>query len=513
MSYWFVFTGSHMYPSGSLNQTDNDAVGVTSPPVIYSGSVFGTKSNPANGVHLYRYAYSQSSIGSSGSFTHRWAETVGNATVLLYYSSRSYSGSSNSYSFTRRFCGNLIRSNQQITNTRILAQGTNVTTTTVSGKFRPKSNSISSTIQYGGVDIPVVYSYSGITYDHMIFPSWTTNYQGFTYSSTASSGSGAMSVAYNRAGFAGYKESEFEASDDILTWFTTAYNTNSIADDFIGKIIDFGDIPQEVPTFFVTWLNANYDQVYTNTYTIKNQGGETLAQITEAPAVKAAELLYVGTTATLNLTGVNDLVYTASWSVVTPTGKQFTGLKATNGVVIPLGTSTVSFIGATFTETFETYKPPATTFNVNVYENTAEPNRVDKTSYLSAVTTLSGALREQTSIINPSIVIQRTTLPRFNYVYIPEFHRYYFVVNITAVRMKLWQIDLKCDPLMTYKTGIGTLNAVIGRQENISNPDLTDTELPLEKENAITVQEITSNAFSTSSTGQVYNYVLTVVGA
>lgn len=157
--------------------------------------------------------------------------------------------------------------------------------------------------------------------------------------------------------------------------------------------------------------------------------------------------------------------------------------------------------------------PPSPAFDINLYDNTAEPNRVDKTSYLTAVATLSGALREQTSIINPSITIQRTSLPRFNYVYISEFHRYYFVVNISAVRKNLWQIDLKCDPLMTYKTGIGALNAVIGRQENISNPDLVDTELPLEKENAITVQEITSNAFSTSSTGQVYNYVLTVVGA
>lgn len=152
-------------------------------------------------------------------------------------------------------------------------------------------------------------------------------------------------------------------------------------------------------------------------------------------------------------------------------------------------------------------------FDLNLYQNTAEPNRVDKTSYLTAVDTLSGTLREECSVINPSITIMRTTLPTFNYVYISAFNRYYFVTGVTAIRMNLWRIDLNVDVLMTYKSGILDLSAVIGRQEFSYNPDLVDSELPVEKQDEITVEEISSTAFSTELTGAgVYNYVLTVVG-
>jgi hypothetical protein len=170
-------------------------------------------------------------------------------------------------------------------------------------------------------------------------------------------------------------------------------------------------------------------------------------------------------------------------------------------------------VDTTFYETYETYKPPATTFDINTYQNTAEPNRVDKSSFLDAVSTLSGALRAPCSLINPSILVQQTTAPQFNYVYISSFGRYYFVSNITAVNQKLWQIDLKCDVLMTYKSGVQTLSAIIGRQENDYNADLNDTDLPIEKGVDINIEEFNTTPFDTTSSTAVHNYVLVVVGA
>lgn len=516
MSYWFVFTGSHQYPSGSLNSTETDNCEVTSPPVKYSGSVFGTLTNPATGVRLYRYAYSQSTIGSTGSFINRWSSLISGNVRHFYDSNYSYNRSTSTYSGSRNYAGNLIRSNNEITNATILSHGVKLTATTVSGKWAPKALTILSPIQYGGVDIPITFALGDVTYDHMVFPAWFNTYDGWNYTGTTSmAATYALTMSYNKYSFCGYKEAEFDDNDNILTWFTTAYNTDALKEEYQGAIIDFGSLPQEVPEFFLTWLEANYDAIYDQTYTIKDSVGHvTRAELTDAPPMTSATLSYVGNQATLVLKGINNRDYTLTWEFGTPVGKQFAGLGTDVGSLdVPLGTTSVSWNGMTLYEFYETYKPPSSTFDIAIYHNTAEPNRVDKTSFLTLVNTLWGALREECSIITPSILIKATSLPSFNYAYIPEFNRFYFVTGITSVRTGLWRIDLNVDVLMTYKSGILDLSAVIGRQEFSYNPDLVDSELPVEKQDEITVEEISSTAFSTELTGaDVYNYVLTVVG-
>lgn len=516
MAHWFVFTGSHHFPNGSLSSTESDNCGVTSPPVKYSGTVFGTKNNPATGVRLYRYAYSQSTFGSSGSFTNQWSASILGNLRDFYYSNNWYNRSNSGYSGARNYAGNLIRSNNEIENATILSFGLKLTATTVSGKWAPRALTVLSPIQYGGVDIPVTFALGGVTYDHMVFPAWYNTTQGWNYSGTTSTAaSEAVSMNNNKYSFCGYKEAEFDDSDDILTWFTTAYNSATLKDEYQGEPLDFGSDPQEVPEFFLTWLEANYEAIYDQTYTVKDSVGHvTRAELTDAPPMTSATVSFVGTQATLVLHGTNNRDYTLTWEFGTPVGKQFAGLGTEIGSLdVPIGTTSVSWNGMTLYEFFETYKPPSSTFNIELYHNTAEPNRVDKTSYLTLVQTLAGALREECSIINPSIIIKVSSLPTFNYVYISEFGRFYYVTGITSVRTGLWRIDLKCDVLMTYKSGITGLSAVIARQENSYNPDLIDSELPVEKEENITVEEISSTALSTELTGaSVYNYVLTVIG-
>ena len=155
-------------------------------------------------------------------------------------------------------------------------------------------------------------------------------------------------------------------------------------------------------------------------------------------------------------------------------------------------------------------------FNIVFYQNTAEPNRVDKTSYLTSIETLTGTLREPSSIINPSITIQRTNVPNYNYAYIAQFNRYYFIApnGITSIGKNLWKIDLQCDVLMSFKTGILALSAVVGRQEFDYNADLVDPQLPVEKETEITTVTIASSAFNNTPADDAdpINYILTVVG-
>lgn len=151
--------------------------------------------------------------------------------------------------------------------------------------------------------------------------------------------------------------------------------------------------------------------------------------------------------------------------------------------------------------------------DIILYKNSAEVNRVDKTTYLVDVDALTGVFREECSMQRPSVLINTLEIPSFNYVYIPAFNRYYYVTSITSVSYGLWRVELNCDVLMSFKDKIKTLPALIGRQENDYNNYLVDNEIPTEKTPQITVIDIPSSAFNTELTGIVNNYVVCTVSS
>ena len=119
--------------------------------------------------------------------------------------------------------------------------------------------------------------------------------------------------------------------------------------------------------------------------------------------------------------------------------------------------------------------------DMNLYHNNAERNRVDKTNFLESVSTLNGYLRDKTSITNPSIIIEMSEFPTFNYVYIPKFNRYYYVTNILSIATNLWQIDMHVDVLMSYRDEILDTECIIERNQYDYNAFLVDKDLPCEK--------------------------------
>ena len=152
-------------------------------------------------------------------------------------------------------------------------------------------------------------------------------------------------------------------------------------------------------------------------------------------------------------------------------------------------------------------------FDLMLYQNSAEVNRVDKTSYLAIVDVLTGVFREECSMQRPSVLINTLEIPSFNYVYIPAFNRYYYVTSITTVSYGLWRVELNCDVLMSFKDKIKALSALIGRQENIYNDYLVDNEIPTENAPQVTTIDIPSSTFTTTKTGQVHCYVMSTISA
>ena len=142
--------------------------------------------------------------------------------------------------------------------------------------------------------------------------------------------------------------------------------------------------------------------------------------------------------------------------------------------------------------------------NVTLYKNTSEKAKVGKNLTSDSVHT--GTLREGCEVVNPTIIVEGDNLSDFNYMYIPEFHRYYFLTGITSIKKGLWQIDGHCDVLETYQTQIKAQKAVVERQEQKYNLYLSDPDWKVYRNKQVLTRTFPSGFLDTGI------YYLTVVG-
>ena len=144
-------------------------------------------------------------------------------------------------------------------------------------------------------------------------------------------------------------------------------------------------------------------------------------------------------------------------------------------------------------------------FNIVLQTNNSEPNRVTKS--VSDIMTLSGVLKEETSIIDPVIKIEcdLATVTGCNYLSIPAFGRSYFVRNIRSVRSGLVEFSCHVDVLSSFADGIKANSAIVKRQENSWNLYLNDGSLKV-YQNPIVLTKAFPSGFTTQE------FVLAVAG-
>ncbi|MGT0185444.1 hypothetical protein, partial [Salmonella enterica] len=87
-------------------------------------------------------------------------------------------------------------------------------------------------------------------------------------------------------------------------------------------------------------------------------------------------------------------------------------------------------------------------------------------------------LKRDVDIINPRLILipnLPTGFSGINYAEIPLLNRFYFVDSITNISSTLWQLDLSCDVLETYKADILASKARLYR--NLKAGDYFNTAL------------------------------------
>ena len=149
-------------------------------------------------------------------------------------------------------------------------------------------------------------------------------------------------------------------------------------------------------------------------------------------------------------------------------------------------------------------------FTVTLSINNSPNNKIYKD--LTAITTINGTLKNSTSILTPTILIDvpvstaLSTISTANYAYIEYFNgRKYFITDIRTVRNNLIEIDLKCDVLSTYANDIVSQTAIIKKHENKYNLYLNDGTFKVYQNPKIQVKKF-PNGFTNSE------YVLSIAG-
>lgn len=113
--------------------------------------------------------------------------------------------------------------------------------------------------------------------------------------------------------------------------------------------------------------------------------------------------------------------------------------------------------------------------NITLYVNNSEKNKIGKN--LTNDFSLSGTLRDVTNIINPVILIELNEIGNYNYCYIPNFNRYYFITDITVIRTGLFAISLMVDVLESFKTDIKNLSVILLNTQNVGTNNYLSSQV------------------------------------
>ena len=146
---------------------------------------------------------------------------------------------------------------------------------------------------------------------------------------------------------------------------------------------------------------------------------------------------------------------------------------------------------------------------MTIYYWTGFSKRKNSTKTPTAGTSVTAYLKEDTTILNPSI--DSATIPaNANYMYIADFGRYYFVRNVTKVGASRNLFELEVDPMASYKSSIGSTNCMIEYCADSTNIYLTDPRNKPQQtfyETQTTLLDLTANQFSNSG-----KYIVGIAG-
>ena len=148
--------------------------------------------------------------------------------------------------------------------------------------------------------------------------------------------------------------------------------------------------------------------------------------------------------------------------------------------------------------------------NLTLYKYLGERNKVDKSNDLVFVMSATGSFKADVNVLSPTLILslpaesfeyltdenlneiddvvltsEEGKVLDFNYMYIEEFRRYYYVTSIVVSSNELVMVTGEVDPLYSFKDQIIENYGMVDRNEFEYDELLTDDLLPLRNEHRV----------------------------
>ena len=101
-------------------------------------------------------------------------------------------------------------------------------------------------------------------------------------------------------------------------------------------------------------------------------------------------------------------------------------------------------------------------YTLTLYKNQSENNDVQK--IITDAKQVDAYSRESVDILNPVVDLQGYTVNEYNYCYIQELRRYYYIEKVSAAPNGVMQLSMKVDVLMSYISDIKASHGLITKQ-------------------------------------------------
>lgn len=146
---------------------------------------------------------------------------------------------------------------------------------------------------------------------------------------------------------------------------------------------------------------------------------------------------------------------------------------------------------------------------VNFYNSPGERNLLNRS--MNLIGTLDSVqITEPCNIETPEIYFAYDpTFLNADYVYIPQFNRYYFRNDLRIENGNFFRFYLESDPLMSFRNNIMASQCVARRSTNRINPQIRDDQVSF-KVNPRYVYKELPGGFTPDGNG--YCYILTLGG-
>ena len=146
-------------------------------------------------------------------------------------------------------------------------------------------------------------------------------------------------------------------------------------------------------------------------------------------------------------------------------------------------------------------------FTIEIGKISSPTNSIKKN--FTSKQTISGTLRNESEILNPTIIIQSSSalenLFKCNYMKIADFGRCYFITSVKCIRTFVYEVQAHCDVLSSFASEILANEAIVLRQENNFNLLLNDDVFKCKQNSRVYYKKFPSGLGN-------YNYILTVAG-